>query len=276
MAENLIIATTPEEAFKAFNASASYMAGGTEVNRLGSSVEGETLISIRRIPALKTVEAADGRIRIGACCTFQELEDNELIPDYLKEALLFMASRTRRNMATIGGNIALCRDDSFLIPTLTAAGAELELLSEEGISIVTLGDYISSAASGCSSEEPAAVPRTALITRILLPAEAVVVSKRHANTAHSHARLTVALGYADGSYTAACAIKNGGIHQMKVISAALNSDPDMSEEAILKMVRGCDGLSLEDDLLYGSADYRKYLLGVTVSMLRYELQGRLK
>ncbi len=277
MEGKLFIAGSAEEAVNAKDFESVYLAGGTEINRLGSSVSGNSYISIRRTPSLHGIIETDGTVTIGSACTFQELVDSDLTPAYLKEALLFLASRTRRNMSTIGGNIALCRDDSFVIPTLIAADATLELLTKEGSSSVTIKDYVSSKANGCSeSKSKSDIPEDALIVNIKVPAHANVVSKRYANTAQSHARLTVAMGLIDGKFSPACAIKNNGIHIMNVIGSALDSNQYMSEEELIDMVKGCDGLKLEDDLIYGGAEYRKYLLGVTISMLRDQIQNNEK
>lgn len=266
MTGKLVVARTPEEAISAKTSEDIYLAGGTEVNRLGSNVSLNSFISIRKTSSIRTVSETDGTVTIGSACTFQELIDNELTPSYLKEALLFMASRTRRNMATIGGNIAVCRDDSFVIPTLIAANAKLVLLNKEGSTEISVWDYVSSRLSGSDAFDDD------LIVSVIVPAKANVVSKRYSNTAQSHARLTVSLGYADGRFTPACAIKNDRIRLMDMVGKALDANPELSEEDLIEMVTSCNGLKLEDDLLYGSAAYRKYLLGVTVSILRDTLK----
>ena len=52
MAGQLVVAATIEEALKAKQAGGVFLAGGTEINRLDSLVEAETLVSIRKIPEL--------------------------------------------------------------------------------------------------------------------------------------------------------------------------------------------------------------------------------
>ena len=133
MATKLLMAKSPEEAAVSKTASAAFVAGGTEVNRLGSDIaeKSATLISLKRCSGLDGIEEDAGYVTIGAMCTFQDLVESGKVPGWLKEAALFMASRTKRNMATIGGNIAAKRSDSYLIPALSAAGAVLELLGSD-------------------------------------------------------------------------------------------------------------------------------------------------
>ena len=73
MADKFIIAGTPEEAVGSKSKDNVYMAGGTEVMRLGSSVSADSFISIRRIPEMHSIEADGNTVSAGAACTFQEL-----------------------------------------------------------------------------------------------------------------------------------------------------------------------------------------------------------
>ena len=259
MAENLLIANTAEEAVNCKTAGNVYLAGGTEIMRLNSYVDADSYVSIRKISQMRKVTPSVGSVDIGAACTFQEIIDAGSAPDYLKEALHFNASRTRRNMATIGGNIAICRDDSYLVPTLMAAGAELDLLNTNGeIERVTVEGYISGKDKYADS----------LITNIRLSTGGITVkSSRSANTAQSHARLTASLGFKDGEYSAYAAVKKLGIVKMGTLMKEMNSDKTLSEDEIVEIVKNDAGIALEDDLLYGGADYRKYLIGITFALL---------
>ena len=264
MAEKLFVAQSVEDAVEAKNKDNVYIAGGTETMRLGTSVKADSFVSLRKIPAMHEIRVSDTTISIGAACTFQELLDSNSVPAYLKEALLFMASRTRRNMATIGGNIALCRDDSFLVPTLLAAGAKLNLI--EGLGATkTLGleEYIAGKNQYAD----------ALILSVLLPIRAAVRSVRSANTAQSHARITASLGLSDGKYYAVAAIKNYGLVKFGNLMAKFSEDVDLSEDEIVERLKNDSKIALEDDLLYGGAAYRKYLLGITFAQMYKELKG---
>ena len=246
MADKLIIARTAEEAVSLKGRKSAFLAGGTEINRLGSTVDAGRLIGVGRIPTLDGIdEYTDAEkgvkyIRIGAMSTFQDIVDSPLVPAYLKEACLFMGSRTKRNMATIGGNIALRRTDSYLYATLLACHARLDLMCKDGAVIrkctkAYLEDFKAYA--------------DMLIVSVLVPVDAVVFSKRYANTVQSHAVLTVSVGLAEGKMRYAVAAKD----------TYLGLLPE-------------NELVFKDDI-YGSAEYKKYLLSVTIADLDKKVRG---
>ncbi len=129
MSRELCAAASASEAVIMRDDSSAYLAGGTELLRSGTERSADRLIMLKNIPELKGVSGETPEaVRIGSMTTFQEALGSDLVPAYLKEALRYMASRTKRDMATIGGNVALMRDDSYLAATLIAAHAKLELL----------------------------------------------------------------------------------------------------------------------------------------------------
>lgn len=278
MAENLIIATTMAQAVSLKDSCSAFLAGGTEINRLGSSVDAKTLVSIGKVQDLKYIALAEDKtpacheggcckapqvLRIGAMCTFQDIVESTLVPSYFKEACLYMASRTKRNMATIGGNIALKRDDSYIYPTLLACGAKLEMLDKDGNTVYKCTKrYLE---SGDEFKDN-------LIVALLLPVgEQSVFSKRISNTAQSHAALTVSAGVVGGKLRIGAAVKNTGLVFMKCLSERL-SEKDMSEAEILEVINACDSLKFDSDI-YGSPEYKKYLLSVIVCDLAKKAKG---
>ena len=264
MADKLIIPHTTGEAARVKSRDNTYLAGGTEVMRLGSEFAGDAYVSIRRLEGLRFVRSSEGRIEIGAACTFQELIESPDIPAYLKEALCFMASRTRRNMATIGGNVAVCRDDSFLVPTLLAASAELTVMdNNENKEDVSLEEYISAGDKY----------RSRLILSVNLPEGVSVRSFRSTNTAQSHARLTGALSCKDGKFRGYAAIKNYGLVKLGRITDMMSSSDHLPEDEITEYIKNDDNIAPEDDLLYGSASYRKYLLGVSFAEMYADIKN---
>ena len=262
MARELILAKTAAEAVAAKTESAVFVAGGTEVNRLGSPYDADILISLKRCSGLSDIRTDGGYVTIGSMCTFQQLVESAEVPEYLKEAVLFMASRTKRNMATIGGNIASLRSDSYLIPTLMAAGAVLEMAGSEGSSNrIGIAEYVDENEAG------------KLIVSITVPAEAKVVSKRYANTAQSHAVLTMSASLSEEGIWLDGAVKNVGLLHFCDLEKAFREDPDISEEKIIEMVRSCSGLHTADDM-FGSDEYKRYLIAVTAYDLHKRLTGK--
>jgi len=265
MATQLLMAKSPEEAVGAKNASSVFLAGGTEVNRLGSdaAAAAETLISLKQCAGLNEIEDAGDMVRIGAMCTFQQIVESEKIPAYLREAALFMASRTKRNMATIGGNIAAMRDDSYLLPVLYAVHAGLEVLRSGGAGSMPIDAYI-------EAEE---AEKDMLITAVCVPKDIKVVSKRYANTAQSHAVLTMSAALTEDGMSLKGAVKNVGLLHFCDIEDKFRNDPDTCEEEIIEMVRVCTGLHTADDM-FGSDAYKRYLIGVTAFDLHRKLMGK--
>lgn len=246
MVKQLMIAKTAEEAVSLKGQRSAFLAGGTEINRLGTSCDASRLIGIGRVPTLDGIdeymdaEKGTNYIRIGAMSTFQDIIESPLVPAYLKEACFFMGSRTKRNMATIGGNIALRRTDSYLYATLLACHAKLDLMCKDGAVIrkctrAYLEDYKTYS--------------DMLIVSILVPVDAVVASKRYANTVQSHAVLTVSAGLTEG--------------KLRVAVAAKDTYLGMLPEG---------ELPFKDDI-FGSAEYKKYLLSVTVEDLVKKVTG---
>lgn len=262
MARELILAKTAAEAVAAKTESAVFVAGGTEVNRLGSPYDADILISLKRCSGLSDIRTDGGYVTIGSMCTFQQLVESAEVPEYLKEAVLFMASRTKRNMATIGGNIASLRSDSYLIPTLMAVGAVLEMAGSEGSSNrIGIAEYVDGNEAG------------KLIVSVTVPAEAKVVSKRYANTAQSHAVLTMSAALSEEGIWLDGAVKNVGLLHFCDLEKAFREDPDISEEKIIEMVRSCSGLHTADDM-FGSDEYKRYLIAVTAYDLHKRLTGK--
>ncbi|HIS14568.1 MAG TPA: FAD binding domain-containing protein [Candidatus Ornithospirochaeta stercorigallinarum] len=169
-----------------------FLSGGTEILRLNTGVDKNSpLIDI--LPLLSDEIRKEGdSVLIGASATFALLLSSPVVPDYLKEALCYMPSPQLRNQATIGGNIASWRDDSFLIPTLSASGAELTVVSSDGEKErMSIKDY------GL---------KRGLILSVSIPASAEVRNFRESLTSHSHAVVTASFGEGE-----CYAVKGSGI-----------------------------------------------------------------
>jgi len=264
MARQLIMAKTAAEAAEAKNAASAFLAGGTETERLGSLVHADTLILLKNIPGLDEIGDSGEFLKIGSMCTFEKALESDLVPDYLKTALGFMASRTKRNMATIGGNISIFRCDSYLMPTLIAAGAKLELLDASGSRNIVCAERYA---------EEREKYRDCLITALLLTkADVRVFSRRYANTAESHACLTASMGRCGDQIRIGAAIKDSGIFVLKELAEMMEKDPSLAEDGIMSWCRSWNGAVIRDDM-FGSEAYKRYLLGVTLSDMYHCIQG---
>lgn len=207
-----------------------YLAGGTDDLRLGGAAEGKDLIDINAL-GLDTIEVKDGKLFIGARVTLQKLIDSDLVPCFIKEAAKFCASFAKRNSATIGGNLGLRRDDSYLAAALCAAEAELICMTREGEKQRNVFDYLN---SECRC----------LIEYIVIDADRKGWVKRFGNTSSSHATLIGA--------------ESCGIYALSVHGSGIACDKRPDLYASMKFT---------DDLT-GGADYKKYLAKTVFELRR--------
>ncbi|MFA5467528.1 MAG: FAD binding domain-containing protein [Sphaerochaetaceae bacterium] len=267
MIGEFIRTASPEESLLALHNGGDgslFIAGGTEILRLNSLVSAQKVVTLKNLN-LAGIEEEKGIVSIGATTTFQEALESEVVPDYLKEALKFCGSLTRRNMATIGGNVALKRDDSYLLPTLLAAKARL-----------ILGDI---ASDGKYGEENIPIREYhsfddhfngSLILRIVLnKPQRFVSTLRYARTVQSPAALTIAFGADISSGTPhdvriAAAIKGTGVVRLiEVENGIMEGHYASAEDAGAQASRN---IALTDDIT-GSAAYKKYMLTISVGEL---------
>lgn len=209
---------------------AVYFAGGTDDLRLGGAAKGKDLIDINAL-GLDTIEKKGDKLYIGARVTLQQLIESELVPAFIKDAAKFCASYVKRNAATVGGNLALRRDDSYLGAVLCAAQAQLLCMSCEGEKTKDVYEYLQ---GECRC----------LIEAIVIDADRSGWVKRFGNTVSSHATLIAAV--------------SGDVYALSVHGSGLvcGKTPDIGEE-----------LTYTDDLT-GGADYKKYLAETVFTLRR--------
>lgn len=129
------------------------LAGGTDLlvrlraARREGRADPAALVRLDGVPELRGVSrAADGVLRLGACCTHAELlahpEVRAELP-MLAQALAELGSPPIRNMGTLGGNICTASPAGDSLPPLAVLGAELELVSAAGARRLPLAEFIS-------------------------------------------------------------------------------------------------------------------------------------
>lgn len=269
----------------------AYLAGGTEILRGGSSVPEGRLVMLKKVPGLNGIEMTDDHtVRIGSMATFTKALQDDRVPGYLKTALRYMASATKRNMATIGGNVSLLRDDSYLLAVLTAAHARIELVYEdiekEGPDDdadrkgIISRDILDAGNGRKLAKEVICTGRyirlheaykDALITAISVRTDIRVASKRYANTAESHSFLTLAIGSDGRSHRAGVSVKNSGVFFLKELSEGIDRG-EIPGGSFMEFAKSWEGLNIPDDI-YGSEVYKRYLLGVTLADLLRDVDG---
>jgi len=131
---------------------ALYLAGGTLVNWAPAGLDPERVVLLEGLLDDGVVRR-DGGVQIGAGISLQALMDIPEVPSPLRRAAGFIPSRCVRNLATLGGNIAANRTDSYVIPTLIALSARVETVEKGELPV----------------EAYLAKGENALITRVILP-----------------------------------------------------------------------------------------------------------
>ena len=209
---------------------AVYLAGGTDDLRLGGSAEGKDLIDINNL-GMDTLEICGDQLCIGARCTLQDLAESELVPDFIREAACFCPNPARRNAATVGGNLGLRRDDSYLAAALAAADAVLDCITPHGEEERKIADYLQ---SSCK----------ALIMKIRIDKNRSGWVKRFGNTAASHA--------------AVIAAQSGNLYALSIHGSGFvcGTGPEIA-----------GAIEYQDDIT-GSAGYKKYLAETAFTLRR--------
>ncbi len=225
----------PKTAFEATKlrhsiTNSAYLAGGTEDLRLNSSIAKDTeLIDINGL-GFDDISIQGEKLYIGARATLQDIKECELVPVFIREAAAFCTSFERRNAATIGGNIATKREDSYMLSSLVAANAELILVCHEGEKRKSLSEYISKPL--CRG----------LIKYFIIDKSRVGWSKRIALSSASHA--TRIASHSEDIY--ALSISGSKFK--------FGTNLDLYKE-----------MEFSDDLT-GSAEYKKYLASVVFTL----------
>ena len=130
MITDIVRPKTVAEAVRAKSApGAAWLGGGTWLNS-GKAEHVTTLVSLENL-GLDSIRTEEGRCLIGAAVTFQELADSALVPHALRAAARLTASRTLRNMVTVGGELGLGAGDSAVIPVFMALGADVNLAGKK-------------------------------------------------------------------------------------------------------------------------------------------------
>ena len=202
-----------------------YLSGGTEDLRLGGQGEGKELIDINGLLPSHSIRRADGMIEIGALATLQDLMESDLIPQCVKNGAGLCASFEKRNSATVGGNIASRRDDSYLGALFSVMDVDMHSVTPHGEENKKVGDYFNT-------------PCRRLIMYFVVDPKKKAFLRRFGNTSSSHATLIAAS--CDGKYALS----------VKGAKMVIGSPP-----LIYKDVEYVSDIT-------GSAEYKKYLASI--------------
>jgi carbon-monoxide dehydrogenase medium subunit len=100
-----------------------------------------TLVDIGRLD-LAGVGVEDGRLRVGALTTYDELLRTDMpVPDALREAAASVGDAQIRNAGTIGGAVAHCDPASDIAAALLALDAVVRVRGLDGSREVEIGEF---------------------------------------------------------------------------------------------------------------------------------------
>ena len=267
MIQEFLIAKDTEDALKLKrnNPKSVFYAGGTEINRLNSTIDAKTAISLANL-GLGAISDEGKSIRIGSMVTFQQLVDSALVPQWLKDAALYCGSFTKRNMATIGGNMAMCSDHSYLGPVLLASRARIltanitEELSynEDNIPIREYHAYHTQFSG------------TLLLGFLLSKDSRFISSLRYANTVQSQASVTIGFGATKNGegvidhVRVFAAVKGTGLQRLSAVENAIENG-ELTTKQDVQLSAG-HAIEAKDDST-GSSSYKRYIAGEGIGQL---------
>ena len=143
------IPSTLQEALKILDKHDCYiMAGGTDLMVVKHQRSGlipnfdKDVCYISNLEELQYIFEDEKGVHIGAGTKFSDIEENELVPEILKQIIHELASPNIRNMATMAGNIANASPAGDSIVGLYLLDAELELVNINGSRNMPIKDFI--------------------------------------------------------------------------------------------------------------------------------------
>ncbi len=105
---------------------------------------GKNIINLQSLPELKKIDRNERYIDFGACVSLSRIDNlrSQIIPDILHFAINKIANPQIRNLATIGGNIAISPMRMSLYPALLALDSKLEIRSLSKSRWVELRNFV--------------------------------------------------------------------------------------------------------------------------------------
>ena len=242
-----------EEAVKLKDSDVYYLSGGTQINWTPAQderkVKGKP--QIEKVILLSGLLSSDIKkeglsLFIGAGATLQELIDAPAVPEALKKAAGYIASRNIRNMATLGGNIAANRADSYVIPCLIALKADVET-EDEGI--ICVEKYV--------REE-----KKSLIKQIILPeVEGVCVIDVALKSSGSYPSVTTAVRVSPKEVVVAIGCVSDHVLRLKNLESGILNGSLTGDNLAAAVA---EEINPKSDL-QGSAAYKKYISGSMIA-----------
>ncbi|AFM41034.1 aerobic-type carbon monoxide dehydrogenase, middle subunit CoxM/CutM-like protein [Desulfosporosinus acidiphilus SJ4] len=202
----------------AHSAQGMFLAGGTDLvlQMQKGKILPEVLIDLGKISELREIRETNESVEIGSMATFTDMGKSELVAK--KASALWLACQTMgspqiRNQATLGGNLGNCSPAADGLPPLLALGADVVLLSVEGVKQLPLANLL--------EQTPLLSPGT-LIGGFKIP-------KRHQFTGFAKLGRREALAIARLSVAVALELEGSKIGNVRVALGAVGRRAFLSE-----------------------------------------------
>ena len=255
--------TIGEAARLARNLGTVVLGGGTWLNSGRGGSSPLALISLEHL-GLDFVEWRNASLRIGASATFQQVLDAPGVPEALRDAVAATASRTLRNMVTVGGELGHCPADSVLIPLLATLDARVRIAGGRSLGI---DEYRSARALG---------PVGLIVEVTASDADAPCAVASLARTSHGCRSLVVAVTAAR-LHPSVSRVKivasdcRGQVLRLVDAEEALEGSELPAKDRIEKLVRAAFWPTSD---VHASTEYKRYLAGVYAADLLHALAER--
>ena len=123
------------------------IAGGTDLvlDLRSGKKKCQAVVDITDIPECGRISLENDFLRIGACCTFAQLESSPLVQRYataLAQASSFVGSPQIRNVATIGGNVVNAMPAADGAVALVGLNVQAEIAGPDGLRLCRVEDCV--------------------------------------------------------------------------------------------------------------------------------------
>ncbi len=264
-----VSAQTLDEALSALGDGARPVAGGTDLvvgARQGKSPLPESIVAIHGLDELRGLASEDGRLRLGALVTHEEIANAAVVRERLTalaDASAIVGSRATRAQGTVGGNVMNASPAMEIGGPLMVFGAEVTLRSTSGERRVPVAELLTG-----PGETSAAVGELLTQVEVPLPPE---------GTGSCYARLEYRrqMEIAVVGATAHVTLVNGAVEQARVAITALAPTIRLvpeSEQALVGTDGGAEAVQAAAQAAAGaaepisdvraSADYRRAMAEV--------------
>ena len=171
----------------------------------------EIYVDIGGLQDLKGVEREGEEVSIGALTVHRDLQNNTIVNDDLPllaySALQVGGGWQVHNRGTIGGNIVAMHPLYDILPSLISLGAEVEVISSEGMRRVALSSLLKETSHGLGS--------ASILSRII-----VKKMDEHQGWAYEKLKITAG-GYGSANAAAVVSMKDGRFSSLKVTVGAV-------------------------------------------------------